>query len=164
MKRSAVPLDLEHRTAYRFAVLSAMSTRCIADLYRRHGLTVSGWRTLSLIGHHEPIHPGGIAERTSVDPDKVTRAVDRLVHRKLVERALDRTDRRRIVLTLTRRGRKVHDEIDHVRRVMEKEFLSVLSADELRRFNASLDKLETQARRIFRNKKTRQEILRISRK
>lgn len=153
MKRPGPSLDLEHRTAYRFAVLSAMSTRSIAELYRRHGLTVSGWRTLSLIGHHEPIHPSAISDRTSVDPDKVTRAVDRLVRQRLVARKLDKVDRRRVVLRLTPRGRKVHDEIDSVRRVLEREFLSVLTAKERARLHDTLDKLEEQARRMFRDRR-----------
>ena len=152
MKLTDAELDLEHRTAYRFAVLSAMSTRSVADLYRRHGLTVGGWRTLSLIGHHEPIHPGSIAARTSVDPDKVTRSVDRLVDNGLVARAEDSADRRRVVLRLTARGRKVYREIEKVRRAMERELLGVLSGGELRAFLGTLDKLEAQARKIFQRK------------
>jgi DNA-binding MarR family transcriptional regulator len=154
MKRPAigVNLDLEHRTAYRFSILAAQSTRCMADLYRKLGLTVGGWRTLSLIGRYEPIHPSSIAERTSVDPDKVTRAVDRLVGKGLVARKVDSKDRRRIVLTLTARGRRVYAEIDQVRRAVEEKFLGVLTKDELKGFNAVLDKLEAQARRIFTGK------------
>jgi DNA-binding MarR family transcriptional regulator len=151
MKR-AINLDLERRTAYRFAIMAAQSTRCMADLYRKLGLTVGGWRTLSLIGRYEPIHPSSIASRTSVDPDKVTRAVDRLVSKGLVARKVDSEDRRRIVLTLTARGRRVYTEIDQVRRAVEERFLSVLSKDELTRFNATLDKLEAQARSIFTGK------------
>lgn len=152
MKLSDKQLDLEHRTAYRFAILSAMSTRCLADLYRKLGLTVGGWRTLSLIGRYEPIHPSSIAERTSVDADKVTRAVDRLVNRGLVARKVDKEDRRRVVLTLTARGRRTYAEVDHVRRIVEAEFLSVLPPAELRGFLAAMDKLEAQARRIFSDK------------
>ncbi len=147
MKSSS--LALEHRLAYRFSILSAQSTRCLGDLYRKLGLTVGGWRTLSLIGRYEPIYPSTIAERTSVDADKVTRAVDRLVSKGLVARKVDAEDRRRIVLTLTARGRRVHTEIDQVRRQIEEKFLSVLSPDELARFKATLDKLEAQAGRIF---------------
>ena len=152
MKPARINLDLEHRTAYRFSMLAAQSTRCMADLYRKLGLTVGGWRTLSLIGRYEPIHPGSIAERTSVDPDKVTRAVDRLVDKGLVARKIDKLDRRRVVLTLTARGRRVHAEIDQVRRAVEEKFLSVLTKDELKGFNAVMDKLEAQARRIFTGK------------
>jgi DNA-binding MarR family transcriptional regulator len=152
MKPTALNLDLEHRTAYRFSILAAQSTRCMSDLYRKLGLTVGGWRTLSLIGRYEPIHPSSIADRTSVDPDKVTRAVDRLVDKGLVARKVDSEDRRRIVLTLTARGRRVFAEVDQIRRVVEEEFLSVLTKDELVRFNAALEKLEAQARRIFTGK------------
>lgn len=159
MELSGKKLDLEHRTAYRFAILSAMSTRCLGDLYRKLGLTVGGWRTLSLIGRYEPIHPSSIAERTSVDADKVTRAVDRLVNRGLVARKVDKEDRRRVVLTLTARGRRVHAELDHVRRVVEAEFLSVLDPAELRGFLAAMDKLETQARRLFTDKGAWRELL-----
>jgi hypothetical protein len=95
MKPTALNLDLEHRTAYRFSILAAQSTRCMSDLYRKLGLTVGGWRTLSLIGRYEPIHPSSIADRTSVDPDKVTRAVDRLVDKGLVARKVDSEDRAR---------------------------------------------------------------------
>ena len=149
MKFSASNLSLEHRLAYRFSMLAAMVTRCIGDLYRKHGLTVGGWRTLSIIGRYEPIFPSDIAERTSVDADKVTRAVDRLVTNGLVARKVDAQDRRRIVLTLTARGRRVHSEIDQVRRVTEEKFLSVLTQEEAERFYAALDKLEAQANRIF---------------
>jgi DNA-binding MarR family transcriptional regulator len=140
---------LENRTAYRFALLSAMSTRSIVHLCQQHGVTVVGWRTLSLIGNHEPIYPSDIAERSSVDPDKVTRSVDRLVRHGLVARREYALDRRRVVLTLTPRGRAVYKQIEQVRRAMEIEFLSVLSREEQRIFAACLDKLEAQARRIF---------------
>jgi DNA-binding MarR family transcriptional regulator len=149
MKLSKAHLDLEHRTSYRFAVLSAASTRSVAGLYRRHGLTIGGWRTLSLIGHHEPINPGAIAERTSVDQDKVTRAVDRLVARGYVTRRVDGADRRRVILRLTPRGRRVYAEIENVRRAIEQKFMGALPPAERARFLASLAKLEAQARRLF---------------
>jgi DNA-binding MarR family transcriptional regulator len=152
MTKSAIKLSLEHRSAYRFALISAQTTRSLTGLYRKHGLTVGGWRTLSLIGNYEPIHPSSIAERTSVDPDKVTRAVDRLVGKKLVVRNADKVDRRRIVLRLTARGRRSYDEIEKVRRQVEVQFLSVLSKGELASFYAILEKLEAQAQRIFAGK------------
>ena len=149
MKFSASTLSLEHRLAYRFSMLAAQVTRCTSDLYRKHGLSIGGWRTLSIIGRYEPIHPSGIAARTSVDADKVTRAVDRLVANGLVARKTDPSDRRRIVITLTARGRRVHSEIDHIRRVTEEKLQSVLTQDEVARFYAALAKLEAQALRIF---------------
>lgn len=143
-------LDLEHRPAYRFSILAALSTRAIAGmLAKKFGVTVAGWRALSVIGAFEPVSSGNVAHRSSMDADKVTRAVDRLVGLGLVARKVDAEDRRRVVLTLTARGRRVHDEIDRQRRDMDVEFLSVLSEAERKSLFAALDKLELQARRIF---------------
>lgn len=150
--KSGIKHGLEFRSAYRFALLSAQTTRSLTGLYRKHGLTVGGWRTLSLIGNYQPIHPSSIAERTSVDPDKVTRAVDRLVDKGLVVRKTDKVDRRRVVLRLTARGLRAYNEIEKVRRQVEVEFLGVLSKEELASFYVILEKLEAQARRMFTGK------------
>ena len=150
MTKSGIKLGLEHRSAYRFALISAQTTRSLTWLYRKHGLTVSGWRTLSLIGHYQPVHPSTIAERTSVDPDKVTRAVDRLVQKGYVVRSTDKVDRRRVVLRLTARGLRAYNEIEKARRKVEVEFLGVLGKEELASFYALLEKLEAQARHMFK--------------
>jgi DNA-binding MarR family transcriptional regulator len=143
-------LDLEHRPAYRFSILAALSTRAMSGLLaERAGLTVSGWRAFSVIGAWEPISSGGVARRSSMDADKVTRAVDRLVEKGLVARKVDAADRRRVSLTLTTKGRRIYADLDHARRAIDVEFLSVLSEAERRSFFAALDKLELQARRIF---------------
>ena len=150
MTKSGIKLGLEHRSAYRFALIAAQTTRSLTWLYRKHGLTVGGWRTLSLIGHYQPVHPSTIAERTSVDPDKVTRAVDRLVQKGYVVRSTDKVDRRRVVLRLTARGRRAYNEIEKTRRKVEVEFLGVLGKEELASFYALLEKLEAQARHMFK--------------
>jgi DNA-binding MarR family transcriptional regulator len=149
MKTSGIKLGLEYRSAYRFAIISLQTTRSLTGLYRKHGLNSGGWRTLALIGNYEPIHPSRMAALTSVEPDKITRAVDRLVEKGLAVRTADKADRRRIVLHLTARGRRVYAEIERVRREVEARFLSVLSKDELASYYSILDKLESQARRLF---------------
>lgn len=150
MTKSGIKLGLEHRSAYRFALIAAQTTRSLTWLYRKHGLTVGGWRTLSLIGRYQPVHPSTIAERTSVDPDKVTRAVDRLVQKGYVVRSTDKVDRRRVVLRLTARGLQAYNEIEKTRRKVEVEFLGVLGKEELASFYALLEKLEAQARHMFK--------------
>lgn len=143
-------LDLEHRPAYRFSILAALSTRAMAGmLAERFAITVAGWKALSMIGAFQPISSGAVARRSSMDPDKVTRAVDQLANKGLVAREVDPEDRRRVVLTLTPRGKRAYTEIDGMRRQVDVEFLSVLSDAERKSFFEALDKLELQARRIF---------------
>lgn len=150
---SEADLDLEHRTAYRFAMLAEGSMRCLAGMFvPRFGLTVAGWRVMAIIGRYEPIFPLQVAQLATMQADKVTRAVDQLVEAGLVVRTIDAEDRRRIALRLTRRGRAIHDEIDQARRVIERRFLGVLSAAELRSFYAVMDKLDAHGRELFAGK------------
>lgn len=143
-------LDLDRRPSYRFAMLAEASMRWLARFYvPQHGLSVAGWKTLSVIGRHEPCNPVDVARRTTMNPDKVTRAVDRLVRSKWVERKVDPKDRRRLTLRLTPSGRALHDRIDAVRREKEERFLSVLSPEERRDFYRIMDKLEAHGRAIY---------------
>ena len=75
-------------------------------------------------------------------PDKVTRAVDGLVDKKLVVRRRVREDERRVVLSLTARGARAFAEIDAVRYEIESEMLAGLTAEENRALHRSLEKIE----------------------
>lgn len=146
-------LDLEHRTAYRFAILADGSMRCLAGMFGpKFGLTVAGWKIMAIIGRYEPIFPVDAAHHATMDADKVTRAVDQLVNAGWVTRTVDSEDRRRVALNLTKKGRAIYEEIDHARRVIERRFLSVLDARELKSFYQVMDKLEAQGRKIFTGK------------
>lgn len=148
-------LNLENRLAYRFSNIAAFSYRSIAGmLSERYGMTVAGWRAISVIGAYQPISSGGVASRCSMDADKVTRAVDRLAAKGLVVRKVDPADRRRVILTLTARGRRAHDEIDEVRRRMDAEFLGAIPEIERKALFATLDRLEQQARTVYTGRDT----------
>lgn len=143
-------LDLERRPAYRFAMLADASMRWLARMYvPQDGLSISGWKTLSVIGRYEPCNPVDVARRTTMNPDKVTRAVDQLVKAKWVARTVDPEDRRRLTLRLTPSGRALHDRIDAVRREKETRFLAVLTPEERKAFYAIMDKLDAHGRAIF---------------
>jgi hypothetical protein len=66
-----------------------------------------------------------------------------------VLRRHDKVDRRRVSISLSVKGKRVHREIEHVRYALEYEFLSVLDDDELSLLYTIIDKLEPQAREIF---------------
>ena len=51
-------------------------------------------------------------------------------------------DNNRVVLTLSAKGRRVHDKIEMVVSAMESEILSALTAEERKALGSSLDKLE----------------------
>jgi DNA-binding MarR family transcriptional regulator len=142
--------SMEKRTAYRFSILSTLNMRCVAELYtRKHKLSTAGWRILSIIGRFEPVFPGVAGQLSTMDPDKVTRAVDRLVEMGLVVRNTDAADRRRVILCLSSKGHTVYDEIESASQEIEAELRSAVSAQEWAQFSAVLDKLEAQGKLLF---------------
>ena len=151
---------LEHRTTYRFSMIAALHSRAFSTVYsKRYRLNVNAWKVLSVVGRFGPMSANSTGEHSSLEPDKVTRAVDALVKQGLVLRRQDPHDRRRVVLSLSVKGRRVHDELSQLRDAMEHEFLSVLSAPEISALYRIVDKLEAQAVKLFTNKEVWHEVI-----
>ena len=123
--------DLERFFPYRLSVLSNTVTRALASLYEsEHDLTIAEWRLLAILARFGPISANGVCERSAMDKVRVSRAVSRAVSRGLVDRGVDRNDRRRSALTLMPRGRAIHDRIVPLARDREAQILSTLSKEE----------------------------------
>jgi DNA-binding MarR family transcriptional regulator len=150
---NAVRLALEQRTTYRFSIISKRLVDCLAEMHQsKYGLSINGWKVMSVVGRFGPLAAFEVGKFVSLDPDKVTRTVDLLVKQSYVLRKQDSADRRRISLSLSAKGKRVHDDIETVRYAMEREFLSVLDPAELANFYAVMDKLDLQARDRFANR------------
>lgn len=84
--------------------------RLVQPILARWELTGAQFGTLSRIPK-EGISLTELAQRSSADLATVSGIVDRLVKSGLVERKRSETDRRAVVITLTRRGEEVVDAI-----------------------------------------------------
>jgi DNA-binding MarR family transcriptional regulator len=74
------------------------------------GVTGPQRLVVRLIGHYGETTPGDLASVLHVHPSSLTGVVRRLERAKLVRRVADPTDRRRALLTLTKRGQLLNDE------------------------------------------------------
>lgn len=139
-------LNLERRLLYRFSILSAKVIRYVAEMYGpKYGLLPSGWKVMAVIGRFGSVFGKEVCAQTSVEPHKVTRAVDRLVQLGYVERQQDQTDGRRVMLSLTAIGWTVYADIETLTRKVELELQTGLSKQELDTFSSILGKLESRA-------------------
>lgn len=95
------------------------------------GLSVSEWRTMSVLHDFEPLSAKEIVSRSSMDKVVVSRAISSLQGGALLERHIDPADRRRVLLRLTRKGKEIMSHL--VPRVLEveKQLLQGLSEEEL---------------------------------
>lgn len=162
--KSALPggaaLDLERRLSYRFAILSTKVTRTVANMYGpKYGLPPFAWKAMAAIGRYAPVSAKEVCAHITVEPDKVTRAVDRLVALGLVSREQDTADRRRVSLSLSPAGRKVYRDIERATRRVELALIEGVSMAERKALWRILSKLENQAETYLGEKQTWRDVM-----
>jgi DNA-binding MarR family transcriptional regulator len=79
-------------------------------------ITLQQWRVLVIVINFGPLTPGAVAKWMEIHPSTATRLCDGLVRAKLLDRREDPIDRRRMVLSLTDRGKKLVEELQGYRR------------------------------------------------
>jgi DNA-binding MarR family transcriptional regulator len=136
MPNALQALELEKFLPYRLSVLAQLVSESLHDLYAQpFGLTVTQWRVMAALGRFAPLTASDVGQRIVMDKVAVSRAVAGLMKRGLIERATDRSDRRRASLKLSIRGRAMHAQIVPLARDYEERLYEVLSLDERRNFD-----------------------------
>lgn len=152
--------DRKARMFYQFSIYADRYGRLLAGFYEAaYGLSYSDWRLMAVLGVHPAISASEAGKRTSLAPDKVTRTVDSLVDKGLVLRAPDKKDRRRVVLSLSAKGKRQFQAIDNVRYAIECEMLSELDSSELSVLDGALQKIGALVEKMRAEGRTWKEVL-----
>lgn len=104
-------------------------------------VTYPQWMILNVLHHQLATTPAQIAENVGVDRSAVTRLLDRLEAKNLVERMHDGLDRRSVKILMTRQGAALMDELNEAAREHQQLFLSQMHPTELRAFKTNVQKL-----------------------
>ncbi len=140
---------LETFFPYRLSVLSNLISQGIASTYAdSHELRISDWRVLAILGRFPGISAQDICGRGAMDKVTVSRATKRLLKRGMIHRRTSESDRRFSVLTLSKTGREVYEEIAPSAMAYEKQLLEILTADELSGLNQIMSRLMDQSRAL----------------
>ncbi len=112
---------LDDAVAYRLHQTNRLLVTHLARFLEtsKRGLTPEKWFVLARLRLDAPIRQSELVEPALEDGPNVSRLVDAMVNAGLVERSLDRTDRRSRILDLTEQGRALADEL-HERAVAER--------------------------------------------
>ena len=141
---------LEEFLPYRLSLLSNTVSQGISAAYRKvHGLSVTEWRVVAILGRFPGLTASEVMQRGAMDKVAVSRAVKKLQEKGLVERAPHAEDRRRLPLKLSPgSGMSLFREVVPKARHYENQLLSALGADELLRFKRMIRKLQNAAEKI----------------
>lgn len=99
-------LILSQHLPFRLAVLSNYIKQTTSDrLAKAHGMTGRDWRVMAIIGIEQPVTPATIAQITGIDRVTITRAIQNLESKELVEKIQNQSDGRSILVQLTHDGK-----------------------------------------------------------
>ena len=79
-----------------------------ADMREKLGVTGPERLILRMVGHCPGISAGQLARLLRRHPSSLTAALDRLIRRGMLKGTVDKSDRRRLILTLNAGGRRVN--------------------------------------------------------
>jgi DNA-binding MarR family transcriptional regulator len=95
-------------------VLLSVAARSLAAI--DHDVTLPQYRALVVLASRGPQRPTALAEALGVHPSTITRLCDRLVAKRLVQRAAAEHNRREVSIRLTPKGRRLVDAVTARRR------------------------------------------------
>lgn len=86
-------------------------TRTLLARFGRRGVTVEQWAVLARLSEGDGITQRELARRNGQDPTTLTRILQKMERKGLVERGDDREDGRALRVVLTRKGRRLKEEL-----------------------------------------------------
>lgn len=131
---------------FRLDQVSEAARAKASQVYKRElGLNIRELRVIRAIGDEPGLSSRALSEATFIEQTLISKHLRKLVDEGYVRRELESADARRVSLHLTPKGSAVRQEADRLGEAMERDFLSVLSAEELDSFNRCLAKLKSWA-------------------
>jgi DNA-binding MarR family transcriptional regulator len=118
--------------------IGANATRIYQEMF---GLGLAEWRVLSGLALEPGMTVMGLSDQSGIDAGAVSRVVFSLGQSGYISHQIDRTDRRRRKLLLTKTGWDLHDAMIRVALAEEERLLRELDGEERRDLIAILQKL-----------------------
>lgn len=106
-----------------------------------HGVSWPQWMILNVLFHDLAETPAQIADNIAVDRSAVTRLLDRLEEKQLLERVHDGLDRRSVKIHLTASGKGLVETLNRAAESHQNRFLNQLHPTELRAFKGNIQKM-----------------------
>ena len=146
--------EIRELISFRIHAVANLLSRGAALRYRRQfGVSLMEWRTLALLGAHQPLSLNELARHAGLDKSQMSRTVANLTERALVLRGIDISDARGVRLTLTRDGVKLYEGLIASANQRNAAFAAALSDAELATLDAILGRLADKARDLIHSER-----------
>ncbi|MGE0351376.1 MarR family winged helix-turn-helix transcriptional regulator [Hydrogenophaga sp.] len=146
----AKALQLERSLLYHCAGITNRVGGSVHALCReRYGMSPAAWRVMAHVGELQPITAKEIGLRAAMDSVNLSRALGQLDGLGFVQRHIDTTDRRRIILQLSPAGQAVYDTVAPLTVKAEQTLLAELNAQERATLRELIRRVWERSRELF---------------
>lgn len=140
----------EHSLPHAFSVVANRISHTLERMYGElFGISVVDWRIIAILGTHFPLSAKALAELTAMDQVSVSRAIEQLSNKKLVQRRVDSADRRRVALRLTKKGMDIYARVMPLLSASEALLVAELSESDATTIRRIMETLLERSGRIF---------------
>ena len=143
--------DVEFSDAYRISYLAnAIVVPTYEDIKRDFGIIRAEYHLLLCLDHYPVLTAQDISRMTRRPRNSISRAVHRMLAEGFIVRAPDPEDGRQLRLSITPRGRTLHEKVAAYLVKREAELLEVLPSAEREALRCTLQKLAMHAASLTR--------------
>lgn len=134
---------------YQLTHLQALVTNNIAQIYTgQFDLSPQQWRVLAVLGNNAPLSAKEISAQANLDKMPTSRAIIGMLEQKLLSKSAHDGDKRSSLLSLTKKGQNIYQQLVPMALKREQELLSVLSSEEQQQIKVMFEKLANQSRNL----------------
>lgn len=132
---------------YRLTRLQAVAVAPVGRLCQaRYGVSRREWRLIVVLARHGPVLSSELADLAQLDRARTSRIVTTLVDLELAAREVIPSDRRQAKVSLTDKGRALHDEFLPVVVELNRQLLLALEPEEVAQLDGLMDRLAERAK------------------
>lgn len=135
--------DMGDSIGHQLFHLMTLMRRAVEARMAKHGLTDAQWKPLWMLKAGRASTAIELAREMDIDAGAVTRMVDRLETKGLIERLRSDEDRRVVHLSLTKAGEAAAEEVPHVLAAVNNDFLRGFSEADWKQLKKLLSRLAT---------------------
>jgi DNA-binding MarR family transcriptional regulator len=136
IRPTSVPARIKDQPTWLISRAYARSSALLNDGFEANsdGLRGYHYRLLAALAEYGRASQADLGRGTGIDRSDVTAAVNDLADRQLIERAVDPADRRRNIVSITRKGTQRLGDLDQIIADVQAQVLAPLSSAEQRQF------------------------------
>ncbi|MGB3724898.1 MAG: MarR family transcriptional regulator [Glaciecola sp.] len=142
IEKNASLLTLERYLPYRLSILSNKVSTLVAQAYKdKFALSITEWRIMAVLGEYPQASADEISVKTQIEKSLISRAISKLLKRKLIQREISKEDKRRSQIQLSETGYAVYAEIVPLSYEYERQLLACLEQEEQAVLSELIDRL-----------------------